>query len=47
MVSLLTTLLTLEGFSVKTPANHHMEAVINTVLTERPDLALVDVNLRN
>ena len=46
MVSLLTTLLTLEGFSVKTPSNHRMEAVISTVLMERPELALVDVNLR-
>ena len=46
MVSLLTTLLTLEGFSVKTPGNHRMEAVISTVIMERPELALVDVNLR-
>ncbi|OGN88808.1 MAG: hypothetical protein A2Y88_14975 [Chloroflexi bacterium RBG_13_48_10] len=46
MVSLLTTLLTLEGFSVKTPSNHRVEAVINTILMERPEIALVDVNLR-
>jgi len=46
MVSLLTTLLNLEGFMVKTPKNHHMENLIHAILDERPQIALVDVNLR-
>ncbi|OGO11966.1 MAG: hypothetical protein A2Y53_01575 [Chloroflexi bacterium RBG_16_47_49] len=46
MVSLLTTLLNLEGFMVKTPANNNMDGLLNAVLTERPQIALVDVNLR-
>lgn len=46
MVSLLTTLLKLEGFSVKTPMNHHMDGLLNAIIKERPEIALVDVNLR-
>src|SRR4030042_5704630 len=46
MVSLLTTLLNLEGFLVKTPRNHHMEGLLNAILDERPQIAFVDVNLR-
>ena len=46
MVSLLTTLLNLEGFMVKTPKNHHMENLLHAILDERPQIALVDVNLR-
>jgi DNA-binding response OmpR family regulator len=47
MVSLLTTLLNLEGFMVKTPRNHHMEGLLNAIIDERPQIALVDVNLRS
>jgi DNA-binding response OmpR family regulator len=46
MVSLLTTLLKLEGFKVRTPRNHHMKSVLSAILDERPQIALVDVNLR-
>jgi two-component system phosphate regulon response regulator PhoB len=46
MASLLTTLLNLEGFLVKTPRNHHMEGLLNAILDERPQIAFVDVNLR-
>jgi len=46
MVSLLTTLLNLEGFIVRTPKNHHMENLLSAILDERPQIALVDVNLR-
>jgi len=46
MVSLLTTLLTMEGFSVRVPSNHFTEGLINSILKELPDVTLVDVNLR-
>jgi DNA-binding response OmpR family regulator len=46
MVSLLSTLLKLEGFSVNIPENHHLDGLVNTMLKERPEIALVDVNLR-
>ena len=46
MVSLLTTLLNLEGFIVKAPANNHLDGYLNAILEERPQVALVDVNLR-
>jgi DNA-binding response OmpR family regulator len=45
MLSLLTTLLNLEGFAVKSPANHSIEELINAMVDERPEIALVDVNL--
>jgi two-component system phosphate regulon response regulator PhoB len=47
MVSLLTTLLNLEGFMVKTPRKSHMEGLLNAIIDERPQIALVDVNLRS
>jgi len=46
MVSLLTTLLNLEGFIVKAPDNNHLEGYLDAILEERPQVALVDVNLR-
>lgn len=46
MVSLLTTLLSLEGYSVTTPHNHNHEDVMAAFSRERPEVALVDVNLR-
>ena len=45
MVSLLTMLLNLEGYLVKTPTNNHMDGILNDILRERPHIALVDVNL--
>lgn len=45
MVSLLTTLLSLEGFTVKVPKNHHMKSVLNAIIKQHPQIALVDVNL--
>ena len=46
MVSLLTMLLNLEGYLVKTPTNNHMDSIFNDILLERPHIALVDVNLQ-
>jgi len=46
MVSLLTMLLNLEGYLVKTPTNNHMDGILNDILRERPHIALVDVNLQ-
>ncbi len=46
MVSLLTTLLDLEGYIVKAPADHRMQGLLSTIIDERPQIALVDVNLR-
>ena len=45
MVSLLTMLLNLEGYLVKTPTSNQMDGILNDVLRERPHIALVDVNL--
>ena len=46
MVSLLTTLLDLEGFTVQAPTNHQMQGLLNAIIDEHPQIALVDVNLR-
>lgn len=46
MVSLLTTLLNLEGFMVQAPTDHQMEGLMSAIIDERPQIALVDVNLR-
>lgn len=46
MVSLLSTLLDLEGFMVQAPANHQFEGLLNAIINEHPQVALVDVNLR-
>ena len=45
MVSLLTTLLNMEGFTVKTPKNHRIETLLKAIIEEQPQIALVDVNL--
>jgi DNA-binding response OmpR family regulator len=45
MVSLLTTLLKMEGFIVRTPKNNQMHSLLSAILDERPQIALVDVNL--
>ena len=47
MVSLLTTLLKLEGFSVRAPKNHHIDGVLKDVRKEHPEVAFVDVNLNS
>jgi len=45
MVSLLTTLLNMEGFSVRTPKNNRMEGLLSSIFDHHPQIALVDVNL--
>jgi DNA-binding response OmpR family regulator len=45
MVSLLTTLLNMEGFVVRTPKNNQLEGLLSAILEEHPQIALVDVNL--
>jgi DNA-binding response OmpR family regulator len=45
MVSLLTTLLELEGFSVEAPFVSTMDDYLKALLEICPDIALVDVNL--
>lgn len=47
MVSLLTTLLKMEGYTVETPHIHHIDGFLSALLTEQPQLAFVDVNLRH
>lgn len=47
MVSLLTTLLDLEGFIVQAPTDHRVKGLLSTIIDERPQIALVDVNLRD
>ena len=46
MVSLLTTLLDLEGFMVHAPSDHQMAGLLSAIIDEHPQIALVDVNLR-
>ena len=46
MVSLLTTLLHMEGFKVKVPSNHQLNDLISSIHKELPEIAFVDVNLR-
>ncbi len=46
MVSLLAMVLNLEGYTVKTPTNQHMDYLLSDIVKERPQLALVDVNLQ-
>ncbi len=45
MVSLLSTLLKLEGYIVRTPQNHQMQGMLDAIIDERPQIAVVDVNL--
>lgn len=47
MVSLLSTLLKMEGFSVKIPKNHQMDGLLDAIVTDRPQIAFVDVKLRS
>lgn len=46
MVSLLTTLLDMEGFTVATPRGSRMEDLLGAMIEERPQVAFIDVNLR-
>ena len=46
MLSLLSTLLEMEGFEVKTPVDDQMDSLLNAFHLEEPNIALVDVNLR-
>ncbi|HSQ16727.1 MAG TPA: response regulator [Anaerolineales bacterium] len=46
MLSLLTTLLQLEGFDVITPVNDQPDSILETIRQHHPDVALLDVNLR-
>ena len=46
MLSLLTTLLQLEGFDVVTPVNDQPDSILETIRQHHPDVALLDVNLR-
>jgi len=45
LVSLLSTLLNLEGYTVSTPRNHQPSSVLRSFNDEQPQIALVDVNL--
>ncbi len=47
MVSLLTTLLDLEGFTVQAPSNHQLEGLLSAIADARPQIILVDVNLHS
>ena len=44
-VSLLTTLLNLEGYVVKTPKDHNPQGLISSILDDQPQIVLIDVNL--
>ena len=45
MVSLLNTLLSIEGFQVSQVKDYSRDAILETMRLEMPDLALLDVNL--
>jgi DNA-binding response OmpR family regulator len=45
IVSLLTTLLNMEGYTVRIPSHHHLQGLLNAILFERPHIAFIDVNL--
>jgi DNA-binding response OmpR family regulator len=45
LVSLITTLLDLEGFNVSAPQNHYRSNILEIFHTHRPHVALVDANL--
>ena len=47
MISLLSTLLTMEGYTVQSPSNFQMQVMLNAILLERPQIVLVDANLAN
>jgi DNA-binding response OmpR family regulator len=47
MVSLLTTLLELEGFIVRTPLSNRVDGILKAMQKEHPQMAYVDVNLQH
>lgn len=47
MRSLLSTLLDMEGYQVVIPEAENLEGIFQTLQKEKPDLALLDVNLRD
>jgi DNA-binding response OmpR family regulator len=47
MLSLLRTLLQMEGFDVVSVEADSLDGMFSTVLTEQPDLALIDVHLHD
>lgn len=47
MRSLLSTLLDMEGYQVVVPDAENLEEIFKTLQKEKPDLALLDVNLRD
>jgi DNA-binding response OmpR family regulator len=47
LVSLITTLLDLEGFSVNAPHNHHRSHILDQMHQQQPQITLVDANLTN
>jgi DNA-binding response OmpR family regulator len=46
MLSLLSTLLEMEGFQVSMAGDENMDCIMDGLIEEKPDLALVDVHLR-
>jgi DNA-binding response OmpR family regulator len=46
MRSLLNTLLDMEGYTIVIPVMDNIESIFNSLLVEKPDLVLLDVNLR-
>ncbi len=47
MITLLSTLLNMEGYTVRIPSNYQMQDMLNAILLERPQIVLVDANLAN
>jgi two-component system phosphate regulon response regulator OmpR len=45
MASLMSTLLEMEGYSTRIADNHHIQGLLQAVLRDRPQIALIDVNL--
>jgi len=46
MLTLLSTLLQLEGFEICSSTDYNQESILTTIRQERPDLTLLDVHLR-
>jgi DNA-binding response OmpR family regulator len=47
LVTLISTLLDLEGYIVSAPQNHHSKQVISLLHSQHPQIALVDANLKS
>lgn len=46
MLSLLRTLLTMEGFEVLVEGDEAVDSLLSSIINEKPDIILLDVNLR-